>query len=45
MLPPRLGNRQVSALDTHAIKALGWRAHYTLRDYIQDFIRQASTGA
>jgi hypothetical protein len=38
MLPPRVGNRMDSALDTTKARALGWRAQRDLRDYIKEFI-------
>lgn len=40
MLPPREGNRMMSALDTTKSSSLGWRAQRTLREYIGAFISE-----
>lgn len=44
MLPPRVGNRMNSSLDTSKMRVLGWQATRQLETYIADFTREHRRG-
>ncbi|PIT90957.1 hypothetical protein COU17_03325 [Candidatus Kaiserbacteria bacterium CG10_big_fil_rev_8_21_14_0_10_49_17] len=45
IFPERAGNRMTSSLDTSKTRALGWRAHRSLTDYITAFTAEHARGA
>lgn len=42
--PPRPGNRMTSGLDTTKAAALGWRARFSLEEYIREFVTRHPRG-